>query len=59
MISAALGNTNEDTPAPQAFIVEWSRTCFWGHVHVLARLGVAEVFQVWPHMVLVLLGISS
>ena len=58
MITAALGNSNTNAPAPQAFMVEWSRTCFWAHVHVLARLGVAEVFQVWPHMVLVLLGIS-
>ena len=58
MISTALGNSNTDAPAPQAFIVEWSRTCFWGHVHTLARLGVAEVFQVWPQMVLLLLGIS-
>ena len=59
MIAAALGNSNTNAPAPQAFMVEWSRTCFWEHVHVLARLGVAEVFQVWPHMVLVLLGIAA
>ena len=59
MITAALGNFNTNAPAPQAFMVEWSRTCFWAHVHALARLGVAEVFQVWPHMVLVLLGIAA
>ena len=58
MITAALGNLNTNAPAPQAFMAEWSCTCFWAHVRVLARLGVAEVFQVWPHMVLALLGIS-
>ena len=56
MISAALGNPNSNAAASQAFMVQWSRNCFWARVRSLARLGVAEVFLCWPQMVLALLG---
>ena len=58
MVTAALGNFSTNAPATQAFMAEWSRTCFWAHVHSSARLGDAEVFQLWPRMVLVLLGLA-
>ena len=32
MITGALGNSNSNAPAPQAFMLEWSRNCFWAHV---------------------------
>ena len=56
MTSAALGNPSSNAAASQAFMVQWSRNCFWARVRSLARLGVAEVFLLWPQMVLVLLG---
>ena len=57
MITGALGNSNSNAPAPQAFMLEWSRNCFWARAQCLARRCVAEVFVLWPHMVLVLLGL--
>ena len=57
MISAALGNPNSNAAASHAFMVQWSGNCFWARIRSLARLGVAEVFRLWPQMVLVLIGL--